>query len=342
MDVTTSDGALLSAPAGGDCWIWSSASAVIAAAWIWRDGFYWCQSWPAEDLVERSVAQAAVFGISPGVVPDLRDDRIIRLDWLRTLLALAQGDEYHQLVEHGPSLAPRDADTAAPALVRRLVASGLTQAALLTSLSWPSLTVETFTADPDPQVASLIAEQLRRNEDRRAREASAADEARRQQEATRPPRDPVAEDRAALITAYGTSLLTEEDFVAAVLDGVTQWHLHEWVTTLIDAVTEVADSYPPDRRALTDLLHATMDLRRGDVSPFAGLMEAPRTIIALYRKHGQAMVELTELRDRAYDPLLRDLSAALYRQHGTPIPWSDLIAHGATPVRPPAPDVEEW
>lgn len=343
--MTTSEGSPLLAPAEGDCWIWSSEGAVTAAAWVWRDGFYWCQSWPAQDLVERAVARAAVFEISPGEPQrKVGDELIIRLNWLRILLALADSHEYQLLVEREHSLGPRGADgDVATALVRRLVASGLTEPATLTSLSWPALTVETATVDPDPQAVALIVELDRRLGEQAARRAAPKRETHQAWEAAHPPRDPVEEQHTALIDEYGTRVLTEEDFISAVMDGVTQWHLRQWVHTLIDAVSKIATPVSPtDAFALADLLGRTLELRRRDVNPFAALMEAPRSIGVLHRAHREAMTELTVMRDRAYDPLLRDLAAALYRQPSTPILWRDLIEHGATPIRPPEPDIDDW
>ena len=93
--------------------------------------------------------------------------------------------------------------------------------------------------------------------------------------------------------------------------------------------------------ALGDLLHHAVQLRRQQLDPFAGYLEAPESIIRLYQDHGASLRDLDTHRSEAFAPLLSDAATAFYRAHGAPVIWGALIAHGAWPVRPDSP-TEEW
>lgn len=328
--------------------LWLEDGRVVAAVWIGPDGYFWCQSWRAPDLSAAAVEAAARWGVSPDSPPP-RDELMRPVTWLRAVIPLAtHGDR-----EDGLLTAHDAAADSVERFVPRLVSGGLDTTGRLMTLSWPSLRVGTFFGHPDPETAALVAQRLRdrQRQDSEADARHRADQPRRDAEAAAAEAEAAAAEAAAraterdaVIAEWSDVTLSEDAFVTAILDGASQWHLRPWADALLNAVVEAGR--PPAARAdlvpLADLLREEVGLRRRDLDPFAGYLEAPRSISRLHGAHGDAMRELVDRRDEAFDGLPRDTAAAMHRALGRPLTWGELMGAGAWPVPPTAPPAEEW
>lgn len=329
-----------STTAGGErIHLWLEHERVVAAAWIHDTGYDWCQSWQTPALADHALAAAVQWDVTPSS-PPTGVEFMRALTWLRAILPLAtRGERVDDL-----PLSDDDLTDGPALLIRRLVASGLEEPGQLIALSWPSLEVETFTGEPDPSTAAWVKQRLRdrEREDVAAAERAAADRRRHEEESTGTEAESHAGAREAVIAEYERRVLTEQDFVAGMIDGACHWHLHDWADTLLQSVERAGRSGASrDFSSLLNLLRITVDMRRNQLDPFSGYLEAPRAIIALHQAHGAALDRLLTLRHETFLALLRDTARAVHMALGDPLAWDVLIRFGASPLRPDEPP-DEW
>jgi hypothetical protein len=126
------------------------------------------------------------------------------------------------------------------------------------------------------------------------------------------------------------------DLVAATsaLAGVPHY-LQGWREAVIDSVERLTDERGSSR-VPCPLFETTKNTARHlhqTITPFQGMLEAPRSISDVYQTHGRALRDLVVARDKVLAAVLEDLPAGVM-DHLQDVTWRDLETLGAVHSSP--------
>jgi hypothetical protein len=99
----------------------------------------------------------------------------------------------------------------------------------------------------------------------------------------------------------------------------------------------------PGGRSLRYLLDATVAMLAADRSPFAGFLEAPREVVALYQRHGKAINAAGGALNDTLTELLKDLIVEIYKIPLTRTATDETLRqHGFDPYDPEPDPLDYW
>ena len=152
----------------------------------------------------------------------------------------------------------------------------------------------------------------------------------------------------ARVTAAGEEAPTDgsaDEFLVADLLAATRAQaasthssVQGWGRATLDAVEQLTDErgrYRVDR-PLIDTMKNTARYLHQAITPFQGMLEAPRSVAAVYQTHRLALSDLVVARDKVLGEVLGDLATRAMDQV-QPVSWSDLEALGAVRQQPAGP-----
>jgi len=115
-------------------------------------------------------------------------------------------------------------------------------------------------------------------------------------------------------------------------------YLQGWGEAVIDAVERMTDERGNSRvdRPLFETMKNTARHLHQTITPFQGMLEAPRSIIEVYQTHSRALRDLVVARDKVLTAVLEDLAARVM-DHLQGVSWRDLETLGAVHQQPPRP-----
>lgn len=136
----------------------------------------------------------------------------------------------------------------------------------------------------------------------------------------------------------------EDEFVLSDLVAATSalaggpHYLQGWGEAVLDAVERLTDERGNSRvdSPLFETMKNTARHLHQAITPFQGMLEAPRSIIEVYQTHSRALRDLGVARDKVLTAVLEDLAARVM-DHLQGVSWRDLEKLGAVHQQPPRP-----
>lgn len=115
-------------------------------------------------------------------------------------------------------------------------------------------------------------------------------------------------------------------------------YLQGWGEAVLDAVERLTDERGNSRvgRPLFETMKNTATHLHQTITPFQGMLEAPRSIIEVYQTHSRALRDLVVARDKVLTAVLEDLAARVMDDLQG-VSWRDLETLGAVHQQPPRP-----
>lgn len=138
---------------------------------------------------------------------------------------------------------------------------------------------------------------------------------------------------------------TADEFLVADLLAATRaqsanphYSVHGWGQAILDAVERLTDERGRSRvdLPLIDTMKNTSRFLQQAITPFQGMLEAPRSVAAVYQAHHRALRDLVVARDKVLASVLEDLATRAMDQLQA-VSWSDLEALGAVRQQPAGP-----
>jgi hypothetical protein len=128
------------------------------------------------------------------------------------------------------------------------------------------------------------------------------------------------------------------DLVAATSATAGPHYLQGWGDAVLDAVERLTDERGNSRvgRPLFETMKNTAKHLHQTITPFQGMLEAPRSISEVYQAHGRALRDLVLARDKVLTAVLEDLAARVMDDLQG-VSWRDLETLGAVRQQPPRP-----
>lgn len=125
-----------------------------------------------------------------------------------------------------------------------------------------------------------------------------------------------------------------------VLAHTTTGEYQEYFLKLREALLATLTADPTARRssdatALDSLLGQALTLLSQNLDPFAGFLEAPRTVVDLYQKHAQPIRDSAAQWQRSLDALVRDLIAIRWPETRNAVVAWEALADRGVPRQPP-------
>ena len=205
----------------------------------------------------------------------------------------------------------------------RILASDLDRDTEVTTFAFPSREVASRMVRPDPAAREA---RLRDEEDSRHRELAANreyEEARRVAAVGAAEREAAeaaareATEKAAIESEQAARLADSDHFgMEDLLDALKAlnrgpYYLKDWGKTIVAAVEQLEDARGKRRVdfALFDTLKTAAEKRYQSISPFDGMLEAPKEVADIYQRHREALQRLVATRDDVLDGVLRDLTS---------------------------------
>ncbi len=130
------------------------------------------------------------------------------------------------------------------------------------------------------------------------------------------------------------------DLLAATMAQAASPHssVQGWGQATLDAVERLTDErgrYRVDRPLIDTMKNSARYLHQA-ITPFQGMLEAPRSVAAVYQTHRLALSDVVLARDKVLGDVLADLATRAMDQL-QPVSWSDLEALGAVRQQPAGP-----
>lgn len=111
---------------------------------------------------------------------------------------------------------------------------------------------------------------------------------------------------------------------------------------VLDAVARLTDKHGRVRvdRPLIETMNNTARHLQQTVTPFQGMLEAPRSVAEVYQTHRRALRDLVAARNQVLTAVLEDLATRVMNALQG-VSWIDLETHGADHKQPPWPAAQD-